>query len=299
MVGMLPSDSTENQMRTTLSARRPCLARWLAVAAIAATALPSMPARGEDAPNLLEAPFLLSFGTYAVDADTRMRVDGEGGQQGTEVDWERTFGGGKVTRFRVDGQWRFADRHKLRVLWFNSDRNSTRTIDRDIIWGDETFPVGARVKGGISYDIYELAYEYSLMKRETWELAASIGAYYANWEASLSAMVTDPDTSTERHIRGDASLAAPLPVLGARFQWNLARDMWLDVSGQWFAVSVDQYSGNLQNYRGAFTWQPRKWLGLGIGYDWFSANGEVDSSDFWGDLNWSYQGPMIYYSVAF
>jgi hypothetical protein len=272
---------------------------WLALAAVAALALPPARAHAEDAPDLLQEPFLISLGSYAIDADTRMRVDGEAGQQGTKVDWEKTFGGGGVTRFRVDGQWRFAERHKLRALWFNSDRSEQRTIDRDIDWGDETFPVGARVKGEIGYDIYELAYEYAFLKRETWELSASIGAYYANWEASLSATVTDPDTSTERRIRGDADLAAPLPVLGARFQWNLSHGLWLDVSGQWFAVSVNEYSGNLQNYRGALTWQPRKWLGLGIGYDWFSANGEVDSSDFRGDLNWTYQGPMLYYSVAF
>lgn len=286
-------------MTKNATSLRRCPTRWPAMAAIAATALPVAAARSEGAPDLLEEPFLLSFGSYAIDASTRMRVDGEGGQQGTKVDWERTFGGGGVTRFRVDGQWRFADRHKLRVLWFNSDRDATRTTDRDIVWGDETFPAGARVKGGIGYDIYELAYEYSLMKRETWELAASIGAYYANWEASLSATFTDPENATERHIRGDAGLAAPLPVLGARFQWKLSHGVWLDVSGQWFAVSVNQYSGNLQNYRGALTWQPRQWLGLGVGYDWFSANGQVDSSDFRGDLNWTYQGPMLYYSVAF
>jgi hypothetical protein len=249
--------------------------------------------------DLLSDPFFLSLGGYLVDSDTRMRVDGKGGEQGTPIDWERTFGGGDVTRFRVDAQWRFADRHKLRVMWFNSDRSASRTVEREIDWGDETFPVGAKVKGEIKYDIYELAYEYAFFKRETYEISGSIGAYYAQWDASLSATITNPDGSNQRNAKGDASLDAPLPVLGLRGQWALPYDLSIDVSGQWFAVSLDQYSGNLQDYRGTLTWQPKPWLGIGLGYDWFSAHGDADSDSFHGNLDWTFQGPMLYYSASF
>ena len=255
-------------------------------------------ARADEAPSPLDAEFSLTLGTYLVEADTRMRVDGNSGR-GTPIDWERTFGDGSLTRFRFDGQWRFAERHKLRAMWFSTSRSETRTIDREIDWGDETFPVNTRVKGDASYDIYQLAYEYAFLRREDWELSASIGAYYASWDASLSATITNPDGSTQRQARGDASVDAPLPVLGLRALWALPWDLSLDVSGQYFALSLDEYSGNLQDYRATLTWQPRTWFGLGVGYDWFQAHGDVDSSDFRGNLDWTFQGPMVYYSVAF
>jgi len=59
------------------------------------------------------------------------------------------------------------------------------------------------------------------------------------------------------------------------------------------------YDGDLQNYRATLTWQPRKWLGLGIGYDWFSADLDVDATKFDGNANWTFSGPMAYYSVSF
>lgn len=285
-------------MKQTSNGRTSWGVRAALVVACAAV-LPCAPAWSSDAPDPLKDPFFISLGTYIVQSDTELRVDGKGGEQGTPVDWERTFGGGDVTRFRVDAQWRFADRHKLRALWFNTDRSSTRTFDSEIDWGGETFPVDTRVKGDIAYDIYELAYEYAFFKRETYEISALIGAYYAQFDASLAATITNPDGTTQRNAKGDANLDAPLPVLGLRGQWVLPYNLSFDVSGQWFAVSIDQYSGNLQDYRGTLTWQPRKWLGIGLGYDWFSAHGDADSSNFKGKLDWNYRGPMLYYSASF
>jgi hypothetical protein len=195
--------------------------------------------------------------------------------------------------------WRFAERHKLRALWFSTSRSNSRTTDQEIDWGDETIPVGAKVKGDVNWDIYELAYEYSFLRRDTYELSASIGSYYATVDTSLSAKITNPGGTTERKVGGDASVDLPLPVLGLRGLWVFPYDLSLDVSGQWFALSVNEYSGNLQDYRATLTWQPKPWLGIGLGYDWFQAHGDVDSSDFKGNLDWTFQGPMLYYSASF
>jgi hypothetical protein len=259
----------------------------------------SVPVFAGEAPSPLDARFALSLGTYLVDSDTDVTLDGRLREAGTPIDWERTFGDGSLTRFRFDGQWRFAERHKLRALWFNSSRSNSRTIDEEIDWGGETFPVNAKVKGDLDYDIYELAYEYAFWRRETFELSASIGAYYASFDLSLSATVNDPGAGGQREVRSDGSLDAPLPALGLRGQWVLPYDLSFDVSGQWFALSVDDYSGDLQNYRATLTWQPRTWLGVGLGYDWFSANVDADKEKFRGSLDWTFRGPMIYYSAAF
>jgi hypothetical protein len=256
-------------------------------------------ALGAEAPDLLKEPFIVSLGSYVISADTSVRVDGDAGERGTRVNWERTFGGGDLTRFRVDLQWRFAEHHKLRALWFNSDRSKTKTIDREINWGDTTFPVDARLKGNINYDIYELAYEYAFFRRDTYELSASIGAYYGQFNASLAGDIASPDGTSQIHAKADASINAPLPVLGLRGQWLLPYNLSLDVSGQWFKASINQYNGDLQDYRGTLTWQPKEWLGIGFGYDYFSAHGDTDSHSFKGSLDWTFQGPMIYYSAAF
>src|SRR5215218_9346464 len=89
------------------------------------------PARAEG-PNLLDQGFDVSLGSFIVNQNTEVQLNGrgEGGDfvEGTPIDWEKTFGEGDVTRFRLDGYWRFAERHKARMMYFSSSRTNSRTI---------------------------------------------------------------------------------------------------------------------------------------------------------------------------
>jgi hypothetical protein len=257
-----------------------------------------MPALAES-PKPMENPFHVTLGTFLVNTDTDIRVDGELGQ-GTEVDWDRSFGDeGDQTRFRLDGSWRFADRHMARAMIFSSNRSNSREFERDIEYEGEIFPIGARVKGEVNFDIYQLAYEYIFMRRETWELGASFGIHYTQFEAKLSATVeTDGGTGSGTR-KGDADLDAPLPVIGLHGTWGLGHDLWLDAMAQVFSLSIDEYDGNLQDYRIGLMWQPKDWVGIGVGYNRFSVDVDVDTSGFDGTLDWTYDGPMIFYSVTF
>jgi hypothetical protein len=271
-----------------------------AVFAMLGFGLPCAPAISADKPEPLDDPFIFSLGTYLVDADTDLELRGGAGESGTPIDWNRTFGEGSLTRIRMDAQWRFAERHKVRALWFSSDRSDSRTIDREIEWGGETFPVNTKVKGDLEYQVYELFYEYAFLRRESYELSASIGAYWVSLDSRLSATITGAaGGTTTRDVSRDGGFDVPLPVLGLRAQWALPYDLSFDLSGQYFTASIDQYDGDLQNYRATFTWQPNKWVGLGVGYDWFSADLDVDASRFDGSANWTFSGPMAYYSVSF
>ena len=267
--------------------------------AIAAVVLLPVAAFGEDAPGVLEDTFHVEVGTFIVNTDTTLRLDGEAGETGTQIDWEKDFGEGNVTRFRMDGYWRFGERHKLRALVFSSSRDGTRTFDEDIEWGGETFPASAAIEGKMKFSIYELAYEYAFMRRDSYELAASIGVHYTDYEASLGATVTGGGGTVDRHIERKGSVGAPLPVIGVRGTWLLSRTFSIDASGQFFSLTYGDIEGNLQDYRVVVNWQPKSWGGLGVGYDHFSVNVDVDGSNFRGKMKWAYHGPMIFYCVSF
>jgi hypothetical protein len=143
-------------------------------AAAAGLALGSLPVAADESPDLLNEPFYVALGSFILSSDTVVRLDGEA-QRGDQVDFENTFGGGDLTRFRVDGYWRFADKHKIRALWFNSSRTKSRVLDEDITWGDEVFPVHAETKAKVAFDIYELAYEYAFLRRDNYEVSGTAG----------------------------------------------------------------------------------------------------------------------------
>jgi hypothetical protein len=258
----------------------------------------SLPAQAAG-PDAFANPFHLTLGTFLVNSDTEVQVDGKL-NTGTPVDWEKTFGDeGDQTRVRLDGSWRFAERHRVRAMIFNTSRSDSREFEQDIEWDDEVFPVGARIKGEIDFAVYQVAYEYLFLRRESWELGASIGVHYTTFDAKLSATVETPGGTGSGTRSADADLDAPLPVIGLHGTWGLGYDLWLDATAQFFSLSIDEYSGNLQDYRVGLTWQPRSWVGVGIGYNVFKVDVDVDTSGFKGALDWKYDGPMIFYSVMF
>jgi hypothetical protein len=255
----------------------------------------------EDAPNLLTDPFSVALGTFILSSDTEVRVNGAT-RPGTPVDWENTFGDpGDQTRFRIDGHWRFGDseRHKLRFLWFNSSTSTSRTLERDVEWNGETYPLNAKVRADFSFDIYELAYEYALLHKDNYELSASIGLHMADLSMKLSAKAETSGGQLDEDISREASANAPLPVIGLRGLWALPNNFWIDASAQYFALSIDEFDGSLTDYKVVVLWQPKKWLGIGVGYNQFGVDVDIDKDRFNGQLDWTYSGPMISYSATF
>ena len=244
-------------------------------------------------PNLLDDPFSISLGTFVLNNDMHVQLDGTATGTGTKFDWETTFGGGDVSRFRWDGAWRFAERHRLRAMWFDYSRSNTRTIGDRIDWGDATFPPSASVNADVSFSILEIAYEYSFLRRENFELAGSFGVHNARFESTLSSNVNNA------HIGDTARFDAPLPVFGVRGLWHVGGDFWLDAIAQYFSLSYEEYDGSILDTRFGVLWQPKRWLGLGVGYNRFKVNFAMDGKRFNGDLEWSYDGPQVFYNASF
>jgi hypothetical protein len=250
-------------------------------------------------PNLLEDTFNATLGTFILETNTSVRLDGPAGEVGTDFDWEENFGGSDGSRFRVDGSWRFADRHKIRGMWFNFSRNRSTVFDEEVDWGDVTFPVDVTVDGSIEFDIYELAYEYAFLKRETLELSGSFGLHMAKFTVGMSAEVDTGGGSGTAEIGDEGDLNAPLPVLGGRAIWRIHRDFWLDAMIQFFALEYENVDGRLIDTRIGVLWQPKNWGGIGIGYNRFDIDVDVSRSKYTGKLDWIYDGPQIFYSVSF
>jgi hypothetical protein len=262
--------------------------------------LGSPAAFAEDAPNLLTDSFQVALGTFIITSEPTVQLKGDTGN-GDRVDFDEALGGGDSQRIRLDSHWRFGDtgRHKVKAIAFDMSRDNSRTFDRDIEWGGDIYPIGAKVDAEFSFTVIEVAYEYSFMRRDNFELDASIGLHYTDLESSLKATAEASGGTLTGDISNSASVAAPLPVIGLRGIWDLSHNFWLDATAQFFALSIDEYDGNLQDYRVLLTWQPKKWLGVGLGYNRFSIDVDVDASNFDGSLDWTYSGPMIFYSASF
>jgi hypothetical protein len=276
--------------------------RWRRVLATGAASALLMTAQAAfaDGPNLLDEGFDVSLGTFVIDQNTDVRLDGKTAGEvipGTPVDWEKSFGDGDLTRIRLDAYWRFAEKHKIRMMWFNASRSDSKSFSREIEWDGETFPINTKITGESKFNIIELGYEYAFMRGDNYELSGTAGIHYTDLSLSLAANVNDGEIT--RHVKKEGSVAVPLPVFGGRALWRMGGDFWLDASAQWFGLSIDEYDGSIWDLKLDALWQPSKWVGIGIGYNRFTIDVNANTSNFDGKLNWEYSGPRLFYAIHF
>lgn len=152
--------------------------------------------------------------------------------------------------------------------------------------------------GRLGFEIVELAYECTVLKRPTYEVAASLGVHYTARSAELIATLTSAGAGS-RTVGGEAPVDAPLPVVGLRGLWHLGKNVYLDAQVQYFSLTVNDIAGSLSNQRAALIWQPTSRWGVGLGYDAFEVDVKLKDGDFRGTVDWAYRGPQIFVNYAF
>src|SRR4051812_32217022 len=91
----------------------------------------------------LNAKLIVDAGWFFLATDMRVRVNGETAAEpeGTDVNYDDTFGIGNFDRFRADLLWRFADRHSIQATYFKNNRSATHTLDKDVEFKGQLYPV--------------------------------------------------------------------------------------------------------------------------------------------------------------
>ncbi len=249
----------------------------------------------------LDARFLVDVGWFFMSTDMRVRVDGDTQETtGDDVDFDDTFGIGDFDRFRADVLWRMSDRHLLRFMYFENNRDASRTIERDITFQDETFPLGATVNARSNVTVVQLGYEYAFLQRDTYEIAGGIGIHYVDLGLGLDATITAQGSTASRSLDQNATTEAPLPVLGLRGTWNLPHNFYITGQVQYFYLEFDPYSGSLLDLKFSAVWQMSEHVGIGLAYNDFAFRFDIDDrGSFDGRLRWDYGGAIAFVTFMF
>jgi hypothetical protein len=240
--------------------------------------------------------FSLSLGTFMLHTSTQIRVDGTTGR-GTQIDSERDLGMEDSDRFRVDGYWRFADRHKVRLLYFDTKNHASKTLQRDVDVGDTVFPVNLTVESTFETRVTELAYEYAFMRGKDYEIAGTVGVHDLHFGLDLSA--TQSNSTQTAQLARDVNASGPLPVIGLRGIWRFHPNFYFDAQAQFFKISLDPYDGRLDDFTASLVWTPFKHFGFGVGYNEFVTRLDVAADRFNGNLRWRYGGARIFVAGSF
>jgi hypothetical protein len=262
---------------------------------------------GEDAGNPILDTFNIQLGTFFYGTGTTISLNGTASLNGatvstggTPIDLEHTLGVQNASRFRLDAYVRFTRHQRLRIMYFDASRSSSRTLDRTFTFGNATYPVGTTAYSQNGVSVTALSYEYDFIVGENFSLGAALGINRLNYNLAISATTFSPSNpSVPVYFNQKAAADGPLPLIGLSAIWRVTPAFYLTAIAQGLKVTVNPYSGTLQNYGMTANWQPLKNFGLGFGYDFFSLRAGVDGHNFNGNLNWRYSGPRVFFSASF
>jgi len=235
--------------------------------------------------------FSLSLGVFITDRNTETRFDSSLGD-GTDTDFETDLGlDASDSVFRVDGYFRFSERHRVDFSVFDLSRNASKQIEKDIQWGDALYNIDTIIDSKIDLAVYKLAYTYSLLQRDKGYLGATIGIH-----------VTDAGVSLAEQNLGQAEvgeLTAPLPVIGLRGEYALSGRWAFRASGEFFFVEYDNIDGSLVDLYAGFDYSVLDNLSLGIGFNSVTLAVDSTKSSFSGALDWQYSGALVFLKFSF
>ncbi|MDH3590121.1 MAG: hypothetical protein OEQ74_12035 [Gammaproteobacteria bacterium] len=262
---------------------------WCFLLGLAAIAFPVL---GFAEAELPQHRYSLSLGTFITDRDTTTQLDSDTLGPGTPVDLENDLGLKRSeTVLRVEGYARFAQRHRLDFSFFDLSRDTTRRLDRQIQFGDEVFDINTDIASDFDLKIIKAAYTYSLVDKPEGYLGIGGGLYVMDIKTSLSAIALG------RAEAGDVT--APLPVIGLRGEYALARRWVARGSVELFSIEFDEVDGSLTDFYAAIEYLVSDNARIGLAYNDTSFDVKVNSSGYSGELDWKYDGILLYVGVGF
>jgi hypothetical protein len=235
------------------------------------------------------------LGFFTTDLDTSVQFDTNSGDVGWDTDFEDDLGlDSSDDAFRLDGYYKFNDKHRIDYSYFDMSRSGSGILTTEINFGDETFVVDSLVETTFDLDIYKAAYTYSLLSRESYDIGVSAGLYVADLGIGLASLDGDVVIDAE-----DAQITVPLPVLGLRGEYEF-NDKWtLQGSMEFFFLEFEDSKGTLSDLYVGLDYQWFANTALGIAYNAATIDIDTDGEDSIGEVDYSYDGALIYLKFDF
>jgi hypothetical protein len=231
----------------------------------------------------------ISFSGFITDFGTDFRLDGQT-DRGTDLKLEDDLNLDKSLQiFRVDGYWRFGDRHRIDGTWYQLSRRGSTTIDRQLTIGDETYDIDTSLSSKVDIGIIKADYTYLFLQTPRYEIGGSLGVHILNYDANFSALNVGTDVSFNTTL--------PVPTIGVRGSYAIS-DRWN------FHASVDLLPFKISNTSGLFTdivaiieFELFPNAALGIGYNILILDVKTETDRLNADLDWKHEGVLAYLSL--
>jgi len=220
-----------------------------------------------------------------------LRLDSDSGS-GTDFDLEDDLGLERyMTVARLSGYIWITQRQRIDFSLFDLSREASKTLQKSIVLGDQTFAVDAPVNTVNELKIYKLDYTFAPLNRERGFLGIVAGLYVARAGVRVSETALGTAESQQ--------LTAPLPVFGLRGEFAFGQRFTLRGAVELFAIDTGDVDGRLHDSYFGVDYSFGKRFALGVAYNDVSMKVSADERAFHGRIDAGYAGTLLYFKVDF
>ena len=242
--------------------------------------------------------FRISAGAFFPVNNTNVQVSGTAHGQtiGTDIDFERDLGfNQKSGTFLAEAQYRLKRRSRFDLSYYGMSRKSTHTLDRDLVFNEDTFHVNTSVKAVFRTHIIRFSYGYSIIEHPKFELGLLIGTHVVSTDAGLE--VNGANAGFEKHQT--FGFTAPLPDFGIWGGFVFAEKWAANFEIDYLSMTIGDVNGRILGGSASVMYHLTNHLDLAAGFTGLNIRMEVVKTRAEGTLKWGYNGPSIAASYSF
>jgi hypothetical protein len=243
----------------------------------------------------------IGLGAFFPTFETKVQLNGRTAS-GTEINFEKDLGLNKsLTAGELQGFYRFGDHGSIEMAYVPWKRDNTRTITKEIEWGDNIYEVGAELHTNAKVSLLNIIYRYSFINngKVTFGLNGGVSSLWSDITISGTGTISGGEPVSQTLVKS-SQVIVPIPVLGVHFDMLLIKRLLWRAEGNFFAANVSGYNGNINVLSTSIAYFFTRNFGAGVG---FASNryNVTKSGDNGGDarVKYGFSGVTAYAQLQF
>ncbi|MFT5501813.1 MAG: hypothetical protein ACI88G_001952 [Woeseiaceae bacterium] len=260
---------------------------------------PSRAAVSGDAHPYLTEKFFVDVGIFFPKRELRISVEGIDGITNQDIDFDDELDLSKNDEtVSLNFGWRIGRHWKFSAQYFRTNDSFGATLQEDVEWGDNVFPVGGDVTGGQDFTLVRslIGYEFNASDKHAFGIGGGLHWLEIGVFIEGDFLLGGPGGPVVND-RESVSAKGVLPNIGAWYRYSLTQKWVLTARYDWLSVAVGDYDGRLVNASAGVNYQMFDHFGVGLNYNYFELDVGVSSTDWVGTALTSYKGVFFYLSA--
>ncbi len=245
----------------------------------------------EDYHPFLTDKFNIQLGIFWPNKDYTIQVDGSDPDE--EIDFDERFG---ISDYEATGsvnfRWRFGEKWSLWGQYWSTSETVSAVLEEDIEWEDFIFKEGTFAKAGVGTKIARVFFGRTFSTSSQHEFGAGVGLHWMELDTFIKGEIIIDDDTTGFH-KASVEADIPLPNVGAWYMYSWSSKWLFQARVDWLSASIGDYSGSLWNAQAGVHWQTFENLGVGLYYNNFKVDVDVDRSTWHGAVDATHRGPFL------